>query len=84
MVNTSPIKFIPTGTINSTSTITNEVGIMEINSNTNDLLAKLHQEFSNQDFYGLQYVLEDLFKDNVIQAKQNSTMDWYGLSDLTI
>jgi len=57
---------------------------METNSNTIDLFSKLNKEFNNQEFYGLQYVLEDLFKDNVIQAKQNSAMDWYGLSDLTI
>lgn len=57
---------------------------MKTNNNTNDLLAKLNQEFNNQEFYGLQYILEDLFKDNIIQAQQNVTTDWYGLTDLTL
>ena len=57
---------------------------MRTNNTTNDLFAKLNQEFNNQEFYGLQYILEDLFKDNVIQAQPNVTTDWHGLTDLTI
>lgn len=57
---------------------------MRTNNNTSDLFAKLNQEFNNQEFYGLQYILEDLFKDKVIQAQQNVTTDWHGLTDLTI
>jgi hypothetical protein len=83
-VNTSPIKFFLTGTINPTSMKTNEAGIMKTNNNTSDLFTKLNQEFNNQEFYGLQYILEDLFKEKTNKDQQNVATDWYGLTDLTI
>ena len=57
---------------------------MKTNNNTSDLFTKLNQEFNNQEFYGLQYILEDLFNEKTNQDQQNETMDWYGLTDLTM
>lgn len=57
---------------------------MKTNTTTSDLLAKLNLEFNNQGVYGLQYILEDLYKDNLIQTQQEQAPDWYGLTDLTI
>lgn len=57
---------------------------METNINTNDPLSTLTQEFNNQDFYGLQYVLEDLFNDKNNKTEQQTLIDWCGLSDLII
>ncbi len=57
---------------------------MKTNTTTSDLLAKLNQEFNNQGVYGLQYILEDLYQDNIIQTQEEQAPDWYGLTDLTI
>ena len=78
----SPIKFYLSGTMNPTLKKQIEVGIM--NNNTDDLNTKLNREFDNQYFYGLQYILEDLFTDALIQPKASLSNDWYGLTDLTI
>jgi hypothetical protein len=51
---------------------------------TNDLLTKLNLEFNNQGFYGLQYILEDIYKDSINQKQEAQVPDWYGLTDLTI
>ncbi len=53
-------------------------------TNINDPLSRLIQEFNNQDFYGLQYVLEDLFNEKKPVVKQQTSQDWSGLSDLII
>ncbi len=57
---------------------------METNFNQNDPLSFLSHEFNDQDFYGLQYVLEDLFNEKKPTLTQQTPQDWCGLSDLII
>ncbi len=57
---------------------------METNINTKDPLSTLTHEFNDQDFYGLQYILEDLFNVKKPVVEQQTEIDWCGLSDLII
>ncbi|MCF6203629.1 MAG: hypothetical protein L3J59_08165 [Methylococcaceae bacterium] len=50
----------------------------------NDLFEQIDQEFNDQDFYGLQYILDDLFPDYADQVQKKPSIDWYGLVDLTL
>lgn len=57
---------------------------MKTLNETNDLFEQIDQEINNQDYYGLQYVIDDLFPDYAIQSEHNQDTDWYGLEDLTV
>jgi hypothetical protein len=57
---------------------------MNLNNETNDLYEQIDQEINDQDYYGLQYVLGDLFPEQAIQTEQSMETDWFGLDDLTI
>jgi hypothetical protein len=50
----------------------------------NDLFEQIDQELNEQDIYGLQYILNDLLPDYLDQTQEKSSIDWYGLADLTI
>lgn len=50
----------------------------------NDLFEQMDQEFNHQDFYGLQYIIDDLIHDSITQPEEKTTTDWYGLDDLSI
>ena len=49
-----------------------------------DLFEQMDKEFNHQGFYGLQYIIDDLFHDSVAQSQENTSTDWYGLDDLNI
>jgi len=53
-------------------------------TNINDPLSRIIQEFNDQDFYGLQYIVDDLFNKKQAIVEQQDLGDWSGLSDLII
>jgi len=51
------------------------------NSETqSDIVAPMNQAFDNGNFYGLEYVLDELVIKKPASAKQN-TVDWFGATD---
>lgn len=57
---------------------------MKLINEKSDLFEQIDQEFKNQDIYGLQYVINDLFPGRNILQEPESSEDWYGLADLII
>ena len=57
---------------------------MNTNNEANNLCERMEREFNYQGFYGLQYIIDDLFDDSTAQSQKNSSTDWYGLDDLNI
>ncbi|MCK5830725.1 MAG: hypothetical protein KAH20_10535 [Methylococcales bacterium] len=49
-----------------------------------DIFEELDQEFSCQNFYGLQYILDDIFSESIAKPQDNTIIDWYGFDDLNI
>ena len=51
------------------------------NSDTqSDIVASMNQAFENGNFYGLEYVLDELVSVKPTPANQN-TVDWFGATD---
>jgi hypothetical protein len=46
----------------------------------NDIVEPMNQAFDNGNFYGLEYVLDELLNKKPAPAKQN-TVDWFGATD---
>lgn len=55
---------------------------MNTNNEAKNLCEQMEQEFNYHEFYGLQYIVDDLFDDSAVKPKKNTTFDWYGLDDL--
>ncbi len=54
-----------------------------VNQNFNmhsDIVAPMNQAFDNGNFYGLEYILDELVSENPTPANQN-TVDWFGATD---
>lgn len=45
-----------------------------------DIVAPMNQAFDNGNFYGLEYVLDELVSEKPSPANQN-TVDWFGATD---
>ncbi len=45
-----------------------------------DIFAPMNQAFDNGNFYGLEYILDELVIEKPTPANQN-TVDWFGASD---
>jgi hypothetical protein len=45
-----------------------------------NIVACMNQAFDNGDFYGLEYVLDELVTEKPVQADEN-TVDWFGATD---
>lgn len=45
-----------------------------------DIVAPMNQAFDNGNFYGLEYILDELVSDKPATASQN-TVDWFGATD---
>jgi hypothetical protein len=45
-----------------------------------DIVAPLHQAFDNGNFYGLEYILDELVSEKQMPVNQN-TLDWFGATD---
>jgi hypothetical protein len=45
-----------------------------------DIVEPMHQAFDNGNFYGLEYVLDELVSVKPRPANQN-TVDWFGTTD---
>ena len=51
------------------------------NSDTqSDIVASMNQAFDNGNFYGLEYVLDELISEKPTPANLN-TVDWFGATD---
>ena len=52
------------------------------NSNANycNIIKSMNQAFDNENFYGLEYVLDVLVSEKPAPANQN-TIDWFGATD---
>ncbi|MDD5580514.1 MAG: hypothetical protein PHY16_14705 [Methylobacter sp.] len=48
-----------------------------------DNLESLCQEFNGESFYGLEYILEDFFKNKTAKSSgpAHPSVDWFGLFD---
>jgi len=46
----------------------------------NDIAAPMNQAFENGNFYGLEYILDELATAKPVSANQN-TIDWFGATD---
>ncbi|HEY8037776.1 MAG TPA: hypothetical protein VIF37_19530 [Methylobacter sp.] len=47
---------------------------------SNDIVAPMNQAFDNGNFYGLEYILDELVSEKPAPANQ-STVDWFGATD---
>ena len=45
-----------------------------------NIVACMNQAFDNGDFYGLEYVLDELVTEKPLPANEN-TVDWFGATD---
>ncbi|MGZ5015933.1 MAG: hypothetical protein ACXV8U_09090 [Methylobacter sp.] len=45
-----------------------------------DIVAPMNQAFDNGNFYGLEYILDELVSEKPTPANQ-STVDWFGATD---
>lgn len=45
-----------------------------------DIVAPMNQAFDNGNFYGLEYVLDELVSERPMFTNQN-TVDWFGATD---
>jgi hypothetical protein len=45
-----------------------------------DIVSPMNQAFSNGNFYGLEYILDELVSEKPTPANQN-TVDWFGATD---
>ncbi len=45
-----------------------------------NIVAFINQAFDNGDFYGLEYVLDELVIEKPVPANEN-TVDWFGATD---
>ncbi|MDO9048509.1 MAG: hypothetical protein Q7U66_12350 [Methylobacter sp.] len=45
-----------------------------------DIIAPMNQAFDNGNFYGLEYILDQLVSEKPTPANQN-TVDWFGATD---
>jgi hypothetical protein len=43
-----------------------------------------YNELLNTCTYGVEYVLDEIFKDSPDKSDQKSAIDWFGISDLTM
>jgi hypothetical protein len=43
-----------------------------------------YNEILNTCTYGIEYVIDEIFKDNSNKLDQSSAIDWFGISDLTM
>lgn len=46
----------------------------------NDIAAPMNQAFDNGNFYGLEYILDELVSEKPTSVNQN-TVDWFGATD---
>jgi hypothetical protein len=46
----------------------------------NDIVAPMNQAFDNGNFYGLEYILDELASEKPTPANPN-TVDWFGATD---
>jgi hypothetical protein len=46
----------------------------------NDIVAPMNQAFDNGNFYGLEYILDELVSEKPAPANPN-TVDWFGATD---
>ena len=46
----------------------------------NDIVAPMNQAFENGNFYGLEYILDELASEKPVSANQNA-IDWFGATD---
>lgn len=59
----------------------------QINSKNPNILETLFQEFNGNNIYGLEFILDELVeKKGITQSEKNdsASIDWFGLSDLSI
>ncbi|MFA5018453.1 MAG: hypothetical protein WC504_12960 [Methylobacter sp.] len=45
-----------------------------------DIVAPMNQAFDNGNFYGLEYILDELISEKPTPANQNA-VDWFGAAD---
>ena len=57
---------------------------MNASNETENLFKQIEQDFIHQEFYGLQYIIDDLFHDFSAQDQKNTLSDWYGFDDLNV
>ncbi len=46
----------------------------------NDIVTPMNQAFDNGNFYGLEYILDELVSEKLTPINQN-TIDWFGATD---
>lgn len=47
-------------------------------------LDRFSDELNHENFYGLEYIIDDYIRETKQNADPGQSIDWYGLSDLTI
>jgi hypothetical protein len=50
------------------------------NDTNSDIVSPMNQAFDNGNFYGLEYVLDELIKKKPAPENQNA-VDWFGTTD---
>jgi hypothetical protein len=54
--------------------------IIQYSDTLSDIVAPLNQAFDNGNFYGLEYILDELISIKPMPAHQD-TVDWFGATD---
>ena len=51
-----------------------------------NIVESFSQEFNGHDFYGLEFILDELYDEteNNLQKKNTAKVDWFGLTDLIV
>lgn len=59
-----------------------KANMLDSNSNTyNDIAAPMNLAFDNGNFYGLEYILDELTKEKSAPKQTPEALDWFGASD---
>jgi hypothetical protein len=54
--------------------------IIQYSETHSDIVAPMNQAFESGNFYGLEYILDELITTKPMPAQQD-TMDWFGATD---
>ena len=59
---------------------------MQILDHNSNIMEIVTEEFNGQYFYGLEFILDELFdkKENISKKDNTEKVDWFGLSDSSI
>lgn len=47
----------------------------------NDIASPMNQAFENGNFYGLEYILDELVSEKPTATTDQNTIDWFGATD---